>query len=429
MNSISNKILTIIAIFVLITGIGFSPILWAGGTIEIDEFKKISIGVGMRSSYNFIEDANIVNPTPAKPLGSLEDGSDFALDSMRLYISGQIHEFIKFEFNTERTGSGGDPGSRADSADVEVMDGIIKLELNDQFNIWAGRFIPPSDRSNLSGPYYLNSWRFPFVQAYPNITNGRDEGVAYWGQADDGHFKWQLGAFQGNKDSVLNPDDNFLYAGRLTLNLWDPEPGYYNSSTYYGDKDILAIGLVAMSQSDSMGTTAAVGPGVPPAVNITTPDGKAGDFTGFSFDVLMEKVLADGHVMTLEGAYYDYDTDGTTLNAGVFPFSQSDGFFVLASYLFPETGWEINGRFQPIIRFLSLDSEEIKNKTTNVILNNQSDTEAFEIGLNYIIEGHNLRFSAVYGETSIDTKDAGTGAIPKDPDDAYYFTFGVQIQL
>jgi len=41
--------------------------------------------------------------------------------------------------------------------------------------------LPPSDRSNLSGPFFINGWDYPFVSNYPNVFEGRDDGVAYWG--------------------------------------------------------------------------------------------------------------------------------------------------------------------------------------------------------------------------------------------------------
>lgn len=422
MKSISNQILTRIAALALVAGLSFSPILRGGGTIEIDEFKKISIGVGLRTSFNFVEDANAVPGSATKR----EDGKDLTLDSMRLYVSGQVHEYVKFTFNTERSGS----NTTTDGADIEVIDGIVQLEYNDYFNIWMGRFLPPSDRSNFSGPYYLNSWHFPGggpvaggPQAFPNITNGRDEGIAYWGQANGGQVKWQVGLFEGNQNAILNSDDNFLVAGRLTLNLWDPEPGYYNASTYYGGKDTLAIGLVGMSQSESGGTTTGGGPNP-----IDTQSGDAADFTGFSVDFLAEKVLGNDSVVTFEAAYYDYDTDGEAVNT--FPFAQGDGFFVLASYLFPETGWEINGRFQPMIRYLSFDRDGIASLATApngpsnaglAVVGQDADT--LEIGLNYIIDGFNLRLFSVYGMNEID-RDVGI-----DPDDTDYFTFGVQLQL
>ena len=80
MNSISNQILTRIATVALIAGICFTPILWAGGTIEIDDTKKISIGVGMRSSFNFVEDANPVH-TVAFPC-ELDAGPETDHDSV-----------------------------------------------------------------------------------------------------------------------------------------------------------------------------------------------------------------------------------------------------------------------------------------------------------------------------------------------------------
>lgn len=74
-----------------------------------------------------------------------------------------------FEFNTEKD---------ADD-DIRVLDGIAKFQFNDLVNIRAGRLLPPSDRSNLSGPYYLNAVDYPFVQNYPAIFAGRDNGAAF----------------------------------------------------------------------------------------------------------------------------------------------------------------------------------------------------------------------------------------------------------
>src|SRR5262249_51386069 len=66
---------------------------------------------------------------------------------------------------------------------LRLLDAIVKLEPNQKFNIWAGRFLPPGDRANFSGPYFLNSWDYPFVSANPAIFAGRDNRIAYWGQA------------------------------------------------------------------------------------------------------------------------------------------------------------------------------------------------------------------------------------------------------
>lgn len=349
----------------------------ASATFKIDDTKWVSLGAGLRTSFSSIEDDT----------ASGDNSKDFMLDSIRLYVNGQIHQYIKFTFNTERqeTGDG--------SEDIRTLDAIARFEFNDYANIWAGRLLPPSDRSNLDGPYYLSTWDFPLVQAYPAIYAGRDDGVAFWGQTGGGKFKYQIGAFQGCADGApcdtgANDSDNLLYAGRLTYNFWDPEPGYYTSSTYYGAKDILAVGLVAMSQNDAVGTAA-------------TPS----DFFGWNLDALMEKKLGNGGVVTVEGAYYDYDLDDATVTGGLV---QGDGWFGLVGYLFPQ---QVGiGKFQPHFRYESLNQDGV------------GDTDRWTAGVNYIIDGHNARVSLVYGETQTDP-DVGSDS------DTNFVKLGVQLQI
>lgn len=340
----------------------------AGGTIKIDETRSVSLGMGLRTSFNAVEDA--------APSGK-DWSKDFSLDSIRLYLSGQFLESVTFEFNTEK-----------DPEDIRVLDGVVKFGFNDYFNLWAGRFLPPSDRSNLSGPYYLNSWDFPFVQKYPAIFAGRDDGAAIWGQSGGGQFKYQIGAFEGLGDTSGGPNqkDNLLYAGRLVINLWDPEPGYYNSSTYYGAKNILAIGLVGMSQKDAVGTA-------------TVP----GDFTGWNIDLLLERNLAQAGVATIEGAWYDYDLDSLATGEG-------NGYFALASYLLPGkigTG-KLQGQLQPLLRYQRFKNEGLLT----------GDDKRLDIGLSYIIKGHNSRITANYAKED-----------PFGSPDFSIFRIGLQFQI
>lgn len=92
------------------------------------------------------------------------------------------------------------------------------------------------------------------------------------GQTGAGIFKYQIGVFEG-RDNGSNTSDNLLYVARLTYNFWELEPSYYNSSTYYGAKDILAIGAVLMVQEDGAGTAAAQGDFT--GWKYRRPDGKA----------------------------------------------------------------------------------------------------------------------------------------------------------
>jgi len=359
------------AILALTVAAGFTPAAQAAGTLEIDDTRWVSVGAGLRTSFRAVEDAAASGDDYSK---------DFEVENIRLYVNGQAHRYVKLTFNTER-----EPNSN-----VRILDVIGRLEFSDTMNFWVGRFLPPSDRSNLDGPFYLSTWDFPFVQAYPAIFAGRDDGAAFWGQIQGGQFKYQVGAFQG-RDDEPNDEDNLLYAGRLTLNLWDPEPGYFNSSTYYGDKDIFAIGLVGMFQEDGAGTAA-----------------NAGDFTGWSVDVLIEKNLGGTGVATLEGAYYNYDLDDVSDPSLV----QGESFFVLGAWLFPQKiGF---GRFQPHVRYQHFDRDE-----TNAV-GSRGDRERIDFGVNYIISGHDARISVVYSKED----DDATGGDSIDS-----VLVGVQIQI
>ena len=126
----------------------------------------ITVGAGLRTSYVHTE-----------PDGG--DSTDqFLLNSARLYVNGPVTDKIKFMFNTEYDGA---------TNHVGVLDAVAQFEFSPKFNIWAGRFLPPSDRANLYGPYYAHHWAVytdGVQDGYPFVFQGRDNGVVYWGQFD-----------------------------------------------------------------------------------------------------------------------------------------------------------------------------------------------------------------------------------------------------
>lgn len=357
-------------IFQLVSVSALSSTAYAGGTIQIDNTHSVSIGMGLRSSFNIVE-----NDAP----NGTSDSKDFVLDSFRSYLSGQLHEIVTFEFNADFESKG--------TEHVRVLDAVLKFAFNDLFQVWTGRFLPPSDRSNLSGPYYLNAWSFPFVQAYPNVFSGRDDGLAIFGQVDGGKFKYQVGAFEGKEAT----SDSLLYAGRLTLNLWDPEPGYYNSSTYYGGKNVLAIGFVAMTQSNAAGKAA----------------GTAGDFTGWSADLLVERNLQASGVATLEGAFYNYD--GDNVGAATVGGTEGDGYFLLGSFLLPNKigSGILEGQIQPMVRYQEFSNEGLAT----------GDHTRLDLAVSHIVNGHNGRITLTY------STDESASGVDKD-----MIILGIQFQ-
>lgn len=212
-------------LIVLIT----SSIAFGQAKINMDDNRWVSVGGGLRTSYRSTETAP-------------ESGAynkDFLLDNIRLYVNSQLHTNFQVEFNTEYDGSG----------DINVLDAVVKYSGSPYFNVWMGRHLVPSDRANLDGPFFLNAYDYPgLVSRYPGIFAGRDNGISVNGEVKGGKFKYAFGIYEG-MDS-FSAGDTLLYAGRVVANFLDPEPGYYNSSTYYGDKDVLALGFVIQHQSD-----------------------------------------------------------------------------------------------------------------------------------------------------------------------------------
>ncbi len=344
---------------------------YAGAELKIGDDASLSVGIGLRTSFT--------NATTNNTTGTSQ-ANNFAVENMRLYVSGSYGKYLKATFNTERTG-----GSAATGGDgVRVMDAIAQFEFMPAFNFWLGRMLPPSDRSNLDGPFYIVPWSYPgIVSNYPGLAVGRDNGATVWGKPWDGKIVYSLGAFNGHNRAVglSNTGNSLLYAGRLAINFLDaePAPAYYTGSSYGGGKDIFTIGLVGQVQKDGVGTTAA-----PANLKI------------WNVDVLFEKKLSGGYVPTLEGAYYRYDTGGKAdcgsgePGAAACPVADNVGgqvqgkaYLAGASFLFPQMiGW---GQLQPYVRYQKYNRD--LSATTR---------KGADIGLNYLIKGPNAKVSLTY---------------------------------
>ena len=68
------------------------------------------------------------------------------MNSARLYISGKATDNIGFMLNTEYN---------SNDEEIRIIDAAAQFSFSGgKHNIWVGRFLPPSDRANLYGPYY-----------------------------------------------------------------------------------------------------------------------------------------------------------------------------------------------------------------------------------------------------------------------------------
>jgi hypothetical protein len=347
--------------------LGMTAVAAASAVLADDSLPPVSVGAGMRTSF-----------ADEKVAGAAKSTDDFDLNSMRLYVSGSVTNNIKFTFNTEYTGDTG--GSDANK--VEVMDAIARFEFSDELNIWAGRFLPPSDRANLHGPYYSNEWStyIDGVQdGYASVAVGRDDGIAYWGQFFNDMLSVNGGAF--SIPSTFGTA-NIVWAERLQLDLWDPEKGYYVNGTYYGDKDVLALGIAAQQLAKK---------------------------NAYDVDFLMEKKLGDAGMVSVQGEYAKYEFGGYTGN-------QSDGGFGLISYLFPQVIGI--GKFEILAKYAKTTYDF--DDAAGIYLGSVGQkTDIAEIG--YVIKEFNARISLFYNKVQFDANNfAGLSS---------YRLFGVGLQL
>ncbi len=363
---------------------GHASSSYAGATFKIDDTKWVSVGLGIRSSFQSTESA----------AGATNNqwSNDFALDNARLYFNGQIHKYLKVEFNTDcQTCSNG--------GEVRVLDAIGKFEYNSMVNLWVGRMLVPGERREMNGPFYSGIYQTfgagtPFEPADYNLTIqnngtsagsfGRDDGATVWGAAFNDRFQYAFGFFRGLRGGA-NVSDNPTFAQKLSYNFWEVEknPGYYTSGTYYGKGgDILTVSANNQYQSQGAGS-------------VVTP----GNFRGTGVDVLMEKILPNKAVVTLEGDYKNYGISGGDYNAiqnstppGVANFNMFAGqaYDVSAMYMFPQ---KIGiGLIQPYLRYV------------NVNPNGSSDRNSYQTGINYVIDGHNAVVSLNYLYGDLATK-------------------------
>lgn len=345
---------SVAAIFLFVAGL--PALAAAGAKIKIDDTKFFQIGMGYRGSLTITEDA-ATNGT--------DHSFNPATENMRLYTVSQVHKNIQVEYNTELNGDS-----------INVLDAVAKLDLG-VFDLWLGRQLPPSDRANMDGPFYLNAaWAYPMVQSFGNQGQfaGRDDGIAIHGDANGGKFKWAYGIFEGLEGGA-DQGDNVRHTGSLTYAFDDAEPGFYSGSTYFGAKKVTTLNFAMHLEEDGVGSSAT----------------DQGDFTGYSVDALIERTLGNGAVVDLEGAYYDWDTDDTFDNT----ITQGDSFFVLASYLMPNrvSLGGIGGQFQPYTRYQGYN-RDMKNDTGKT-----GYTDRIEAGLNFVIDAFNAKVTALWQQT------------------------------
>jgi hypothetical protein len=384
-----KKFLVAGAMTALVAGVlSTPPSVHAAGTIKADDDKWISVGMGLRTSFNAQENGAASGQAYS---------NEFAIDNARIYVNGKVHKYIGFEFNTDcfncKTMQGAGPfvgGSQnfGGNSSIGLLDAIGKFEFNEMANLWVGRMLLPSERGSLNNAFYnaiytstptpgfpaAYSQNFNGVGAGGAGLNGRDNAATFFGKIHPfgTHLLYVLSVSQGLRGGP-NTGNSLMYTGRLQWNLLNDEknPGYYTMGTYYGTMgDIVAIGVSGQHQKDGAGSVTS----------------GTSDFTAVTVDLLVEKLLPNNMgVFTFNGEFKRFFANygaPATANANCFCVFNGDSWSVNALYLIPQ---EIGiGRFQPYMRYTSIDPRYSTMR------------QEWEVGTNYVISGHNARVAAYY---------------------------------
>jgi len=224
-----------------------------------------------------------------------------------LYASGQINRMWRWLVAITSGEFGGAAGT-AGTVPVGILDAMAGFTPIPEFQINAGRLLVMADRYAPSGPWSMDEWFYPgflTVSGTPipgspppavpkSGPAGRDMGITAWGAPLGGHLKYYLGAYQMN-DPTLSP----LFSGRVQVSLLSPEPGWFQRTTYYGDRDLVSVGIGGQFQNK--GSIMAV------PTNVTPPPAPMlDDYKEINADLIVEKRFGDMGALSLEGAYYNF---------------------------------------------------------------------------------------------------------------------------
>lgn len=342
---------------------------------------KPSINVGVWGRIDVTAN-NPEDPEKLNDLGSTGVGE--------FHFSGSVHDKVTWTANlvAEYGGAAGISGSAG------IMDLIAEFGFHDSVNLWAGRMLVPSDRSNFSGTWFMSAWDYPgLYTAGPPAgprqgPSGRNDGLTLWGNILDGHLKYYVGAYD-----LHDPTTSPLISGRVNIALINPEAGYYSNSVYYGGKDVLALGVGFQSKKD--GSAA-------PLDMMGDPVGPDDDYSLINADLLFEKNFGEGAgTLDIEGAFYAFGGDNEVLD---------NHMFGSVSYLLP--GKLGPGMIQPTVRFQQASPKDSDEKWT-----------ILEGNVGYVINQFALRTTLAFVQTTL-------GGQGPDGDDAVSnaLKLGVQFQ-
>lgn len=325
--------------------------------------------------------------------------SQFNFRRNRLAFMGQYGEslsiYVQTDFTEDQNVSAVSVNDPAGGSNFQVLDAVVRYKINEAFRINAGKFKYNLSRENLEdcyGPLTLD--RSLFIRA-PMVTT-RDQGIAAWGNILDGMFQYRVDAMNGRMPATggaPEPESSFRYSARAHVSLLDPEKEYGYKGTYLGKKKVLTVGG-AVQREANVAYADTVTPNMP--VN----------YAASTIDLFFDYPLGGGSAITLSGAYEKIDLKGAYWGANPDPDTiglngEKNGAYAKIGYLLPGGSVQLFGRYE---------------KWSFANLQSVIDQEVLWTagGLNYYVNGQNLKFTIEYSKTDFDKEGVYNGETTKD---------------
>jgi hypothetical protein len=378
-------------------------VLWpsasrAGAELQIDQDSNLELG--FRLQTQFLSSSN------SQADAESDHEEKFLLRRARIRLGGTVTKWVKFFIQV-----GSDSEEDGSVGDAQVIDGFINLHLLDQAQIIMGEHMAPAGRQHLTSSAAMMAIDRPGITDY-NLTWGlnggavfntaaledgnldlsgdgnvnRDIGVTLFGSTsftEKFHAKYYVGGYTGIQ-FMNNAEDKERVTGRVQLNFFEPEPGFYNLSTYLGAKKTVAIGASIDHQQRI-------------ARDTVTNDNV--NYIWYSIDAFAEIPLGIGST-TVEAGYSNLDLEDSTSiqdSASGPPKNgketEGKGFYVQSGYYLE------NLHLQPWALFELWDSDASDNV---------GSWSAWRVGLSYFIKGHNANIKVGFEQFRADEKIGST---------------------
>ena len=308
----------------------------------------------------------------------------FRLRRARINLTGDFAEQFDFKVEGDFGQNDGTNNSRTAFSGTDIW---LNWHQFPAAQIKAGQYKAPFGLEQLTPDTAL----YTIERSLPTgaITPDRQIGIELWGKPFTSIWPKQkdlltyyAGIFNGNgRNTTVNDNNNFMYVGRLELNLF---------KDVFGKGSFLKLGADVLNSRDDKGTNISQSGNL-----LVNSDGSLSPFTLPGAD---ERTAwsVDGWLklgpFDLLGEYLQEKVNGRTVNgvAPGFDDFTTNGFYVTGGYFL------IPKKFQAIVQWQHLNPGQEGNDGIHSILG----------GLNYYIHGDDLKLMVNYIHTWSDFRQA-----------------------